>query len=193
MGRQKGERVASSLGRALEMVEAVLNLVSSIVLFILLLYVTAEVTMRLMFNSPLAGHLEMSQLLIAASVFLGLAYAQARRGHVGMDILINRLPPRPAMIFDTITLFLSFVAVGIIVWYAWSGAVNSFLIGDVTPTSDVPTWWSKAAVPIGGGLLCIRFLVQIGQNLDRLRRGELVHPTRHQYEGVEAAVPATRF
>lgn len=168
--------------RTLELVEAGLNFVCAIVLFVLLLYVTAEVTMRTLFNRPLPGHLETSQLLIAAAVFLGLSYAQARRGHVGMDLVIHRLPPKPALIVDVITLLLSFAAVAIIVWYSWEGAINSLLVGDVTPTAEVPTWWSKIAIPIGGGLLCIRFLVQIADNLDRLRRGELVHPLRREHE-----------
>lgn len=118
----------------------------------------------------------MSQLLIAAAVFLGLSYAQARRSHVGMDLLINHLSARPALVVDTITLFLSLAAIGVIVWYSWEGAINSLLIGDVTPTANIGTWWSKIAVPIGGGVLCLRFVVQIVENLDRLRRGERVHP-----------------
>ncbi|MBI3968913.1 MAG: TRAP transporter small permease subunit, partial [Chloroflexi bacterium] len=72
--------------RTLDGIESVLNLICSFVLFLLMFYVTLEVIMRFFFNSPLSGHLEMSQLLIAAAVFLGLSYAQARRSHVGMDI-----------------------------------------------------------------------------------------------------------
>lgn len=168
--------MAGTFARGLALVESGLNLLSTAILFLLLLYVNAEVVMRLAFNSPLPGHLEMSQLLIAAAVFLGLSYAQARRSHVGMDILINRLSAGPALVVDTITLALSCVAIAVIVWYSWEGALHALEIGDVTPTAGLPTWWSKIAVPIGGAVLCLRFIVQIIENIGRLATGALVHP-----------------
>lgn len=180
------------LKRGFELVEAALNLLSTVILFVLLLYVTAEVLMRTLFNSPLPGHLELSQLLIAAAVFLGLSYAQARRSHVNMDIVISWLPARPALAVDTLTLLLSLAAWAVIVWFSWEGARNAFEIGDVTPTSDVPTWWSKIAVSIGGAVLCLRFLGQIGQNLVDIVQDRAVHPSaigrRHTREelGLEA-------
>ncbi|MGH7277401.1 MAG: TRAP transporter small permease, partial [Candidatus Rokuibacteriota bacterium] len=54
--------------RSLEALETGLNLLSATLLFLLMFYVTAEVAMRYLFNAPLPGHLEATQLLIAPAV-----------------------------------------------------------------------------------------------------------------------------
>lgn len=154
-----------ALGRALGLLETVLNLVSSTVLFLLMFYVTAEVTMRYLFNRPLSGHLELTQLLIAPSVFLALSYVQAHRGHVGMDLLVGRLRPRARHLVETFTLAVALAAFVIIAWFSWGAAYLSLEMGDVTPTAYLPTWWSKAAVPVGSALLCLRLFLQLVESI----------------------------
>jgi TRAP-type C4-dicarboxylate transport system permease small subunit len=154
-----------ALGRLLGYVETTLNLFSSTVLFLLMFYVTAEVTMRYLFNRPLAGHLELTQLLIAPSVFLALSYVQAHRGHVGMDLLLERLSPRARHAVESLTLAVALVAFAIIAWFSWIAAWMSWEMGDVTPTADLQTWWSKMAVPVGCALLCLRLFLQLIESM----------------------------
>lgn len=154
--------------RGLELLETGLNLLSALILFFLMFYVTAEVGMRYVFNHPLAGHLEASELLIAPAVFLALSYVQARRGHVGMDILRDHFPEQVRRGVDCFTDSVALAAFAVIAWFSWSNTLLSFRMGDVTPTAYFPTWWSKLAVPLGSGLLCIRLLMQIGENLSAL-------------------------
>jgi C4-dicarboxylate transporter DctQ subunit len=147
--------------RGLETLETGLNLLSAAILFFLMLYVTAEVTMRYLFNSPLPGHLEAAQLLIAPAVFLALSWVQARQGHVGMDLLHERLPPRWRALVDCLTLSLALLTFLAIAWFSWESAWSAWQIGDVTPTANLYTWWSKLAVPVGTALLCVRLLMQL--------------------------------
>ena len=158
------------LHRVLARVETVLNLCSAVVLFLLMFYVTAEVVMRYLFNRPLAGHLEATQLMVAPAVFLALSYVQARGGHVGMDILHARLPPRGRHLVDAVTLSVALVAFAVIAWFSWLAAWMAWEMGDVTPTAYFQTWWSKMAVPVGIALLCLRLLMQLGETLHALAR-----------------------
>jgi TRAP-type C4-dicarboxylate transport system permease small subunit len=151
--------------RGLEAVETGLNLLSAAMLFFLMFYVTAEVAMRYLFNAPLPGHLEATQLLIAPAVFLALSWVQARRGHVGMDLLHERLRPRGRAVVDCITLSLALATFLTIVWFSWASTWSAWEIDDVTPTANLRTWWSKAAVPLGAGLLCVRLLMQLVESV----------------------------
>lgn len=156
--------------RALGYLETVLNLFSAVVLFLLMFYVTAEVAMRYLFNRPLAGHLEATQLMIAPAVFLALSWVQARRGHVGMDLLHEHLAEGPRHVVDIITLTVALAAFGVITWFSWLAAYQAWEMGDVTPTAYLQTWWSKMAVPVGCALLCVRFAMQIGECVHALAR-----------------------
>jgi TRAP-type C4-dicarboxylate transport system permease small subunit len=162
--------VSTVLRRALERLETALTLVSSLILFGLMFYVAAEVLMRYCFNRPLPGHLELTQLLIAPAVFLALSWVQARRGHVGMDLLHEKLPPRGRAAADCVTLALALVTFAVIAWFSARSTWSAWEVGDVTPTSNITTWWSRAAVAVGSALLCLRLLMQLRERLGALRR-----------------------
>jgi len=151
--------------RALERLETTLNLVSALILFALMFYVTAEIFMRYLFNHPLPGHLELTQLLIAPAVFLALSWVQARRGHVGMDLLHEKLSPRGRAAADCLTLTLALVTFAVITWFSSQSTWTAWEVGDVTPTANITTWWSRAAVPVGSALLCVRLVMQLVESL----------------------------
>lgn len=162
--------------RGLERLETGLNLLSAVILFLLMFYVTAEVTMRYLFNRPLPGHLEATQLLIAPAVFLALSWVQARRGHVGMDLLHARLPPRWRGLVDCFTVSIALLTFAVITWFSWESTLSAWQVGDVTPTANLQTWWSKLAVPLGAGLLCVRLVMQLVESARTAATGRAAEP-----------------
>lgn len=154
----------------LDRLETGLNYLSASILFGLMFYVVAEVGMRYLFNHPLPGHLELSEMLVAPAAFLALSYVQARRGHVGVDLLRDHLSPRARGVMDAVTVTLALVTFAIIAWVSGANTWLAYTVGDVTPTAHVTTWWSKAAVPVGSILLCARLAVQLVEILTALRR-----------------------
>jgi C4-dicarboxylate transporter DctQ subunit len=153
------------LRRILGRLETALNLLASTILFGLMFYVTAEVVMRYLFNRPLPGHLELTQLFIAPAVFLALSYVQEYRGHVGMDLLVERLSRRRRAAVDAFVLLVALATFVVITWFSWTSAWMSWEMGDVTPTAYLSTWWSKMAVPVGSALLCVRLVLQVVESV----------------------------
>lgn len=147
--------------KALAAVETGLTLASAAVLFLLMLYVTAEVAMRYLFGRPLPGHLETTQLLIAPAALLALSWVQGKRGHVGMDLVSEMLPARGRALADCICLAVALGTFAVLTWFSWEAAALAWEMSDITPTAYIPTWWSKAAVPLGFGLLCVRLALQL--------------------------------
>jgi len=121
--------------------------------------------MRYLFNRPLPGHLELTQLFIAPAVFLALSYVQEYRGHVGMDLLVERLSRRRRAAVDAFVLLVALATFVVITWFSWTSAWMSWEMGDVTPTAYLSTWWSKMAVPVGSALLCVRLALQIVESV----------------------------
>jgi TRAP-type mannitol/chloroaromatic compound transport system permease small subunit len=69
----------------------------------ILLYATLS---RLIAGVPVNWALEMSQFLLSAYYLLGGAYSMQLNGHVRMDLLYNRLPPRKRALTDAFTILL---------------------------------------------------------------------------------------
>jgi len=89
-----------------------------------------------------------------------------------MDILHDRLPEWGRHLVDAFTLSVALVAFVVIAWFSGLAAWMAWDMGDVTPTAYLQTWWSKAAVPVGSALLCLRLLMQLIETVHGLARGD---------------------
>jgi len=151
----------SFLARLLGATEKVLNLLAAGAIFVVMVLVTIQITARYLARA-IPGIYESAELLMVAIVFLPLAYTQSVRGHVHMELVVNRLSPRWRNPVEMITLLLSLVVFSIITWKSGQNAYLSWRMGDVTMGLIMfPVWPSKMLVPIGSGLLCLRLLVHI--------------------------------
>ena len=72
-----------------------------------MLFICAEVVMRYLFNSPIPGHLEGSELFVPIIVFFAISYTQSQNGHVGMTLVVESLPPRVRLRVEISTLLMS--------------------------------------------------------------------------------------
>ena len=143
------------------LIERYLTYVSAAVIIGVMCFVGTEVFMRYVLNSPIPGHLEGSELLVCIIVFLAVSYTQALRGHVGMTILIDSLPPKAKNALEIITLLLSVGTCAILSYFSFKYAYNCWAIGDVTMTPPYfPTWPSALAIPVGYMFLSMRMYLQ---------------------------------
>jgi C4-dicarboxylate transporter, DctQ subunit len=132
----------------------------------------------------------------------GAAYGVRTGIHVGVDVLINRMPDQARgkfIVFGLLAgaLFTGTVATlgGNFVWengmhYA---AFTAFGIspgdvpeGPVTPDLEWPTWIVYSAIPLGSSLMCFRFL-QVTWSF--IRTGELPHHDHGHVDGLEEETP----
>ncbi len=127
----------------------------------------------------------------------GAAYGVRNGTHVGVDVLVRKLPPQKAKWLVLFGLFVGAVFTGTVgtlgarfVWenglhYAFFHGVG-WDVGDVpegptSPDLELPTWIAYSCVPLGSYLMCFRF-IQVGWGF--LKTGELPHASHH-VPGVE--------
>jgi TRAP-type C4-dicarboxylate transport system permease small subunit len=147
---------------ALRAIEQVLLGLSVLVILFVMAFVGAEVLMRYVFNSPIPGHLEGSELLMPIIVFLAISYTQRTHGHVGMDLLIETLPEGGRRVLQIVTLALSVFICAVLAYYSARNAHQLWLYDDVTMTPPYfKTWPAAAAIPLGYGLISLRMILQL--------------------------------
>ena len=136
----------------------------------------------------------------------GAAYGVRRGIHVGVDVLVNRLPEswrRKCVLLGIAGGALFTGLIGTLgARFVWENGLHyalfSFLHlatgdvpeGPVTPDMEMPTWIAYSAVPLGSYLMCFRFL-QVGWAF--ARTGELPHHDPAHVDGLEeegATVPS---
>ena len=154
--------VAGLIGRWLLRIEVALMVVAAAVAFFAMLFVSAEVVMRYVFDAPIPGHLELSELLMPIIVFLGLSYTQATHGHVGMDLVLDTMPPRPRLLATVGTLLISIFVCAVLAWFSAKNAWQLWLYDDVTMSPPYyKTWPTGASVALGYALTALRMYVQV--------------------------------
>jgi len=80
-------RVNGLLGRLLN----IMAIIGGFFMFFVVLMTIADVLLRSLFNYPIIGTLEISQLFTVALIWLGAAYTMRVGGHVRMEMLSDTL------------------------------------------------------------------------------------------------------
>jgi C4-dicarboxylate transporter, DctQ subunit len=146
---------------------------------------------------------ELCIILFIWMVKFGAAYGVRTGIHVGVDVLINRLPPgwrRGAVLFGLAAgaLFTGIVAVlasafvwdiGLhhALWHRLGMPTDDLTEGPTTPDLEWPTWVVYLCVPLGSFVMCLRFL-QVAVRF--ARTGELPHTDDTHVEGLDAPEPS---
>jgi TRAP-type C4-dicarboxylate transport system permease small subunit len=141
-------------------------------MFLLMMFLGAsDVLGRYLFNSPIRGTMEISEILMGGIVLLSWAYTQRRKGHVTVDLFIAQYPPRLRAVLNFLTLFLSLVLFVAITQQSTALAMKYWQEHRVIPTLQIPTAPFHFFVPIGGLLLSIEFIIQMLQLIPDIRKG----------------------
>ena len=146
-------------------IENTLNVLGVFFIVILMFFTTCEIVGRYLFNRPIPGYVEDTELFMAAIVFLGIGYTQRVGAHIRMDMVINKMRGRIYHIAESISLFFALIAYGIIFIMSLKSTIDAYQMGDVTAYLHTPTWPSKLCVPVGSFFLCTRFILQIIKNI----------------------------
>ncbi len=153
---------AATIDQILRKVERGLTFAAAALILFSMLFVTAEVFMRYVFNSPLPGHLEGSELLVPIIVFFAISYTQSQRGHVGMTLVVDSMSQKWRDISSVVTLLLSIFICSVISYFSATYAWDTWNFEEVTMSPPYyPIWPSAAAIPIGYFLVAVRMYIQL--------------------------------
>lgn len=89
---------------------------------------------------PIPGDFELVEMGCAIAVFGFLPYCHLHRGHVTVDILVDRLPKQ---VFNVLTLIGDFTIAAIafvVCWRLWYGLQEKIAYGESTMILGAPLW-----------------------------------------------------
>ena len=89
---------------------------------------------------PILGTYEITQRLLLCTVFASFAYAQTKKSHINMTILIERFPRAVRFTLFTITSILSVFAAGALTYAAFYQGGVSMGIGAATEVLYIPLY-----------------------------------------------------
>ena len=179
-GIQREARCRDLVGEAMEnflkyyrRICIVFAAVSSAAIALMMLSTSLDTSLRYAFNTPLPGVFELNEVLLVVTVFLGIAWTQAERGHTRVVLVMRRVEMRTALKMDILCWIMCFLFLGALGVQSAKEAFRSFSINEFRwGAVQMPIWWAKGLVPFGCFLTCIQLLMDIWRDV-RMLMGRL--------------------
>lgn len=147
----------------------------AVLLLLMAFHITADVLMRNLFSTPIAGTLEIGTYyyMVAAS-FLALGYAQLHDRNISVDILVYSAPARIRMIVEFLALLISLIYALVFTYGSLISALEKSRKGEFTLTQhfDLLLWPSRWILVVSGAVFCLVLLAQIMRLATALGEGE---------------------
>lgn len=116
----------------------ILGSCAAIVLFSLMAMTLIDVAGRYLFSAPLSGAFEVTEMMLAALIFLGLPLVTARGGHVAVDLLDSMLPACVRAVQGFVIDLINVLAFGVFAWVLWELAFKTYGYEDTTSVLEIP-------------------------------------------------------
>ena len=162
--------------------EALLNIIDNIndwvgklvsfLIFPIIGIIIFEVIMRYFLHASQLWVPETSVFLFGCLFVLGGGYTFLHDGHVRLDVLYERFPPRLKAAADLITSLFFFIFCFVLIWKGWAMAWDSLITMEKSPSAFSPVLFPvKMLIPVGGFLLFLQGLAKFIRDLSFVLRG----------------------
>lgn len=154
--------------------------VAGATLFAMMLLTTADVTGRYFFNSPILGTVELTQLMLAALVFLSLPVVCWREEHVSVDLLDSVFPASLIWIRQVLVNLIVTGALWIMARRVWALGNRAMEWGDVTEFLRIPNGYLiyliSIMLAVSAALTLLRAVGYLLEGVGVLQRGGPLSP-----------------
>ena len=118
--------------------ERVLAYTAALAMFTMMLVTLVDVIGRDLFSAPLPGGFEVTELLLASLIFLGLPMVTAEGSHVDVDIMDSTIPAFLKPLQDIAICMVNLVAFAALSWMMWKLAIRTYEYEDTTAILQIP-------------------------------------------------------
>ena len=139
-------------------VDAVLGVAASALLFAMMCLTFVDVVARYLFNSPIRGGFEVTELMLLVLIFAGLPLVSHGDEHVTMDFIDRMLPPRAVSML--IRLVHALVA-AMFFFLTWQMLIKAGRIAGYGDTTDVLRIAVGPFVYFMAAMICLTALVHV--------------------------------
>ena len=155
-----------SIGKTLDWAASTFNGLSAAAVVFIMLLTCADVVLRF-FGRPVPGTYELVGYSGAVIVAFALARTSVERGHIAVELLVDRLPGRPRSFVEALGSLAGAALFALLTWQSRVYAADLMESGDVSLTLGMPTWPFVYAVGAGTALLTAVLLLDALRHLKR--------------------------
>jgi TRAP-type C4-dicarboxylate transport system permease small subunit len=113
-------------------------------------------------SRPIPSAFEFMATMMVVTVFLATALGQARRNHIRVEVLVNRLPAMGQRVFAVFRHLLSAIMWGLIAWFGWRSGLHSVSVGEYAPgLINFPVWPARLVLGFGSSVMTVQCIFDL--------------------------------
>lgn len=116
-----------------------------------------QVIARYVFNYSFVWALELTGVMFAWLIFIGMSYGVRVGAHIGVDAAVKLLGPLGSRIVGSLAALLCIAYALIVVWGGYLYVSKMYEIGILMQDMPIQQWIPRAVMPVGFALLAFRF------------------------------------
>ena len=110
-------------------------------------------------SQPIPATFEFMGAMMVVTVFLAVSFAQHKRRHIRVEVLVKLLPTSLQKVADVIQFALSAAVFVMIAWFTWPAAIHAFNVGEYAPgLIKFPLWPARFVLAFGATLMTVQCL-----------------------------------
>lgn len=159
-------RRAPLVVRAVGWLSEATGYLSALALVVATLVTAHAVFVRYFLRQPTIWQTETTIYLLMFVAFVGAAYGLRHHAHVGVDLLIDRVPTRPQLAVRILTALACLAVVLVVMWTSYQNWHEAYLFDHRSPTAfRFPLWIAYAILPLGMLLVALQYLAMIAEGV----------------------------
>jgi C4-dicarboxylate transporter DctQ subunit len=147
------------------------ELLIMILMAIMTLVTFMQVVARYVFNYSFVWALELTGVMFAWLIFIGMSYGVRVGAHIGVDLVVRSLGARAARAVGSLAAVLCIVYSLIVTWGGYQYVLKMYDVGILMQDIPIHQWIPRLVLPLGFALLAFRF----AQVLWRIASGKEAH------------------
>lgn len=147
------------------------NYVTTATIWLLVCVIMVGVVARLV-GHPLSGITSLSEFMLVIAVYFGVAYAQQKKEHVYLELVLNKLGPMKRQLLTIAGSLASTLICGVVVYTSWLYALESWAIRErMDGTPHFVIYPTKIAIAVGLSLLLLQLVADVVDGISSLIAG----------------------
>lgn len=157
------------LEKSLLFISGKLKIVGAAALFGMALLTCADVIGRL-FKHPIFGSIELVSFLAVFAVAMAMPFTQMNKGHIGVELFVDKLPKKGRLFFELCTETVSLFLFVIITWRMFLFSIKLRASGEVSMNLHLPEYAIVFVLACCCAVLCLVIVASIMKTFTKLMK-----------------------
>ncbi|MBA1334774.1 MAG: hypothetical protein HPY66_0394 [Firmicutes bacterium] len=165
----RGVRVLGRFSRALDKMNKAVEYIVAVMLVIMVIVIFLQVIFRFIIKSAIPWSEELARYLLVWTSFLGASIGIKRKGHIGVEAVVQVLPPGVRTIVSLIANGLSMVFFVVIIVYGYK--ILKVVSIQLSPAMEISMAVPYSAIFVSGLLMLLYSINSFAATLKNLKEG----------------------